>query len=57
VRGFGLAFLPLVRPQVSWSVAMFVRRRPSISPAVESFARFTQDFAKAWTAMETYRKK
>jgi DNA-binding transcriptional LysR family regulator len=56
VRGFGLAFLPLVRPQLSWSVAMFVRRRPSISPAVESFARFTQDFARAWIAMEAYRK-
>ena len=55
VRGFGLAFLPLLRPQVSWRVAMFVRRRPSISPAVESFVRFTQDFARAWTALETYR--
>jgi DNA-binding transcriptional LysR family regulator len=56
VRGFGLAFLPLLKPQVSWRVAMFVRRRPSISPAVESFVRFTQDFARAWTAMETYRQ-
>ncbi|RZJ26247.1 MAG: LysR family transcriptional regulator, partial [Haliea sp.] len=55
VRGFGLAFLPLLRPQVGWRVAMFVRRRPSISPAVESFVRFTQDFARAWTALETYR--
>jgi DNA-binding transcriptional LysR family regulator len=55
VRGFGLAFLPLLRPQVSWRVAMFVRRRPSISPAVDSFVRFTQDFARAWNAMETYR--
>lgn len=51
VQGFGLAFLPLRQPQVSWQVAMYVRRRPSISPAVESFVRFTQDFAGAWAAM------
>lgn len=51
VQGFGLTFLPLKQPQVSWRVAMFVRRRPSVSPAVESFVRFVLEFVQAWTAM------
>lgn len=50
-HGFGLAFLPLRQPQVNWRVAMFVRRGPSLSPAVESFVQFTQEFARAWTAI------
>ena len=48
VRGFGLAFMPLRQPQLNWSVAMYVRGRPSLSPAVESFVRFTRDFASGW---------
>jgi DNA-binding transcriptional LysR family regulator len=51
VHGFGLTFLPLRQPQVSWQVAMYVRRGPSLSPAVESFVHFTLDFARAWTAI------
>lgn len=46
VRGFGLAFLPLLQPQVSWHVAMFVRRGLSVSPAVESFLRFALEFTR-----------
>ncbi|TWO68905.1 LysR family transcriptional regulator [Caenimonas sedimenti] len=46
VRGFGLVFLPLVQPQVSWRVAMYVRRGPSASPAVESFLRFALEFTR-----------
>lgn len=41
VRGFGLAFLALRRPTVRWRVALFARRSSSLSPAVESFLRFT----------------
>lgn len=48
VQGFGLRFLPLRQPQVHWRVAMFVRRRPSVSPAVAHFVRYTLDFARAW---------
>lgn len=44
-RGFGLAFLPLLQPQVNWQVAMFLRRGPAPSPAVESFL----DHARAFT--------
>ena len=50
VHGFGLRLLALKQPQVSWKAAMFVRRRPSVSPAVESFVRFTLEFAQAWAA-------
>jgi DNA-binding transcriptional LysR family regulator len=46
VRGFGLAFLPLLQPQVSWRVAMFVRRGLSVSPAVDSFLRFAREFTR-----------
>ena len=48
VRGFGLAFLPLRQPTVKWQVALFARRRTSLSPAVESFLNFTLDFARTW---------
>ncbi len=44
VRGFGLTFLPLKQPTVKWSIALFARRRASLSPAVESFLNFTLDF-------------
>jgi len=48
VQGFGLAFLPLKQPAVGWKIALFARRRPSISPAVQSFLDFTREFALAW---------
>lgn len=51
VHGFGLAFLPLRQPQVGWNIAMYVRRRPSLSPAVESFIQFTLEFARTWAAI------
>lgn len=44
VRGFGLVFLPLLQPQVHWQVAMFVRRGPAPSPAVESFLAYAREF-------------
>jgi DNA-binding transcriptional LysR family regulator len=50
VRGFGLTFLPLTQPTVKWKIAMFARRRTSLSPAVASFLNFTLDFAPNWTA-------
>jgi DNA-binding transcriptional LysR family regulator len=50
VRGFGLTFLPLRQPTVTWKIALFARRRASLSPAVESFLNFTLDFAPDWTA-------
>ncbi|MDP3692554.1 LysR family transcriptional regulator [Bradyrhizobium sp.] len=50
VAGFGLTFLPLKQPTVKWSIALFARRRASLSPAVESFLNFTLDFAPNWTA-------
>ncbi len=46
VRGFGLAFVPLLQPQVNWQVAMFVRRGPAASPAVESFLRHAREFTR-----------
>jgi DNA-binding transcriptional LysR family regulator len=50
VRGFGLAFLPLLQPAVKWKIAMFVRHSASLSPAVESFRDFTLDFSPNWAA-------
>jgi DNA-binding transcriptional LysR family regulator len=50
VRGFGLTFLPLRQPTVKWKIALFARRRASLSPAVESFLNFTLDFAPNWAA-------
>jgi DNA-binding transcriptional LysR family regulator len=49
VRGFGLTFLQLTQPIVKWKIAMFARRRTSLSPAVASFLDFTLDFAPNWT--------
>ena len=46
VRGFGLAFVPLLLPQVNWRVALYLRRGPSASPAVESFVRFAREFTE-----------
>lgn len=45
VRGFGLAFLPLVQPTVKWKIAQFARPRAVLSPAVVSFLGFTTEFA------------
>ncbi|MDP1883355.1 MAG: LysR substrate-binding domain-containing protein, partial [Bradyrhizobium sp.] len=50
VRGFGLTFLPLRQPTVKWKIALFARRRTSLSPAVESFLNFTLDFTPNWAA-------
>jgi DNA-binding transcriptional LysR family regulator len=50
VRGFGLTFLPLKQPTVKWKIALFARRRASLSPAVESFLNFTLDFTPNWAA-------
>ena len=43
-RGFGLRFLPLKQPTVGWKIALFARRRPSLSPAVQSFLQFARAF-------------
>lgn len=45
VEGFGLAFRPLRQPTVTWRIAIFVRHRSSLSPAVESFLHFTLEAA------------
>lgn len=50
VRGFGLTFRPLRQPTVRWKIAMFARRGPSLSPAVESFLGFTREFAATWAS-------
>ena len=50
VRGFGLKFLALTQPTVKWKIALFARRRASLSPAVESFLTlFTLAFSPNWT--------
>jgi DNA-binding transcriptional LysR family regulator len=48
VEGFGLVFMPVHQPTVTWRIAIFVRGRSSLSPAVESFLDFTLDAAKDW---------
>ena len=47
VQGFGLRFLPLKQPTVGWKIALFARRRPSLSPAVQSFLQFARGFTPA----------
>lgn len=47
-EGFGLAFVPLRQPTVTWQIAIFARDRGFLSPAVESFLDFTLDAAKGW---------
>jgi DNA-binding transcriptional LysR family regulator len=49
VEGFGLVFLPLRQPTVTWRIALFARSRSFLSPAVESFLDYTVDAAKAWS--------
>jgi DNA-binding transcriptional LysR family regulator len=44
VEGFGLMFRPILQPVVTWRIAIFVRPRTSISPAVERFLDFTLRF-------------
>jgi DNA-binding transcriptional LysR family regulator len=48
VEGFGLAFRPLSQPVVTWRIAIFVRSRSSLSPAVESFLHFTLETEADW---------
>ena len=49
-RGFGQRFLPPTQPSVGWKIALLARRRPSLSPAVESFIGFTREFARTRAA-------
>lgn len=44
VEGFGLAFRAILQPVVTWRIAMFVRPRSSISPAVERFLDYALRF-------------
>lgn len=48
VEGFGLAFRPIRQPTVTWRIAILVRPRASLSPAVERFLDFTLRAAKSW---------
>lgn len=48
VQGFGLAFVPVAQPAVTWHVAVFSRPRELLSPAVESFLDFTFSSVQAW---------
>jgi DNA-binding transcriptional LysR family regulator len=48
VEGFGLAFLPLRQPTVTWRIAIFARGRSTLSPAVESFLDYTLEAATNW---------
>ncbi|ANN65602.1 LysR family transcriptional regulator [Bordetella bronchialis] len=48
VEGFGLAFRPIRQPTVTWRVAIFVRPRSALSPAVERFLDFTLEAARGW---------
>ncbi|WP_019938805.1 LysR family transcriptional regulator [Bordetella sp. FB-8] len=48
VEGFGLAFLPLRQPAVTWRIAIFARQRDALSPAVESFLDYALDMAATW---------
>ena len=57
VRGYGLAFLPLLQPAIKWRIAMFVRHSASLSPAVESFRDFTLDFSPSWAATGSDRRR
>jgi DNA-binding transcriptional LysR family regulator len=49
VQGFGLKFMPLKQPIVKWKIALFARRRASLSPAVGSFLHFALGTAKTWS--------
>src|SRR5690606_7665206 len=46
VEGFGLVFVPLWQPAVSWRMALSARARASLSPAVESFLDYTLEVAQ-----------
>jgi len=48
VEGFGLAFLPLRHPTITWRIAVYTRHRDFLSPAVESFLDFALEAAAAW---------
>jgi len=49
VEGFGLAFRAILQPVVTWRIAVFVRPRAFISPAVEQFLDFAMRFGNAET--------
>lgn len=48
VQGFGLAFVPLSQPAVTWHVSVYSRPRELLSPAVESFLDFTFSSVQEW---------
>jgi len=50
VEGFGLTFVPVTQPTVTWQVTMFFRNRDLLSPAVESFLDFTLGSGHDWHA-------
>ncbi|HLU78161.1 MAG TPA: LysR family transcriptional regulator [Burkholderiaceae bacterium] len=50
-EGFGLVFMPIRQPTVTWQVAVFSRTRESLSPAVESFLDFTFGMGQKWQGM------
>lgn len=56
VEGFGLAFLPLRQPAVTWRIAIFARHRDSLSPAVESFLDYALDTATTWDGSRPAQK-
>lgn len=47
VEGFGLVFLPIQQPTVTWQVAMFTRNRELLSPAVQSFMDFALGLSRS----------
>src|SRR5690606_36650868 len=48
VEAFGLAFVPLSQPAVTWNVSVYSRQRKLLSPAVESFLNFTFSSVQEW---------
>lgn len=48
IEGYGLAFRPLTHPVVRRGVSVFVRKRQSLSPAVDSFLQFGLAYARSW---------
>lgn len=48
VEGFGLVFVPVGQPTVTWQVAVFSRGREFLSPSVESFVDFTFGMGQNW---------
>ncbi len=47
-QGFGLAFRPLIEPEIYRTTAIFTRSGIALSPAAESFVKFTHSYAEEW---------